>query len=159
MECDVTHCLYRTILVTARESNLTAFYSYPERIHHAVNASVTPSEMKALLAMDAEECNSTPSTRAALGWRVTLTEKAAALPPSVPELAWSLRAELPSSCMTTFPSTSMDWSLAKLNTLMGTRVETTCLMEDTIVFPVIWGLEMMLFTMTGRLGTPTCLRV
>ena len=41
--------------------------------------------MKALLVMDAEECNSTPSARAALGWRVTLTAKAVASAPSVPE--------------------------------------------------------------------------
>ena len=41
--------------------------------------------MKALLAMGAEECNSTPSARAALGWRVTLTAKAVASAPSVPE--------------------------------------------------------------------------
>ena len=137
MEDDVTRRLYRTILVTARESNLTAFYSYPERIEHAVNASVAPSEMQALLAMDAEECNSTPSTKAAVGWRVTLTAKEVAFAASVPELAWSLRAVLTSSCMTTSPSTPMDWSLAQVNRLMGTRVETICLMEDTIVFPVI----------------------
>ena len=52
----------------------------------------------------------------------------------------------------------MAWFSAKVNTLMGTRVETTCLMEDTIVVPVIRGLDMVLFTMIGRLVALTCVR-
>ena len=65
---DVTRRLYRTILVTTRESNVMASYSYRKRIHHTANANATPSEMKALLTMDAEECNSTPYARAELGY-------------------------------------------------------------------------------------------
>ena len=45
-----------------------ASYSYRKRIHHTANANATPSEMKALLTMDAEECNSTPYERAELGY-------------------------------------------------------------------------------------------
>ena len=61
MEDDVTRRLHSAILVTVRESNITTSYSHPEGIHHPANARATPSEMKALLAMDAEERNSTPS--------------------------------------------------------------------------------------------------
>ena len=116
--------------------------------------------MKVLLAKVVAEFNARTSLGVASGWRATLisNEVVTASVPPVLGAVWSIRPELPTSCMVTDPSMIITLPGAKEMTLDGTRVTTTCLIADTTIFSVIAGYATAMLAITGR-SMSSCLMV